>query len=186
MIPQDHLSDDKSQNGKDYFNEYFFNELISCLRENHDTMSIIAIIQFLIIKWEDVGSLVFENLILKIMDELDLNSKSSINSLSQLLEIVDSHLILQSLLVDDNNESSHDQLFYIEKMIHIIKDDDDEMLIKHFPMLMIYLMTSENYSTNEMHISLADKIIQKYLKEHFSPFLKSQLYQVALTLLTMI
>ncbi|KAL6934335.1 hypothetical protein ACO0OL_002877 [Hanseniaspora opuntiae] len=167
MIPQDHLSDDKSQNGKDYFNEYFFNELISCLRENHDTMSIIAIIQFLIIKWEDVGSLVFENLILKIMDELDLNSKSSINSLSQLLEIVDSHLILQSLLVDDNNESSHDQLFYIEKMIHIIKDDDDEMLIKHFPMLMIYLMTSENYSTNEMHISLADKIIQKIPQRAF-------------------
>lgn len=167
MIPQDQLSDDTGNNGKDYFIQYFFNELISCLRENHDTMSIIAIIQFLIIKWEDIGSLVFENLILKIMDELDLNSKSSIDSLSQLLEIVDSHLILQALLIDNNSEHKYDQLFYIEKMIHIIKDDDDEMLIKHFPMLMIYLMTSEHYSTNEMHISLVDKIIQKIPQRAF-------------------
>lgn len=167
MIPQDHLSEDTSRSGNDYFKEYFCKELISCLRENHDTMSIIAIIQFLIIKWEDIGSLVFENLILKIMDELDLNGNTSISSLSQLLEIVDSHLILQSLLMDNGSGQKHDQLFYIEKMIHIIKDDDDEMLIKHLPMIMIYLMTSENYSTNESQIYLVDKIIQKIPQRAF-------------------
>ncbi|KAL6931409.1 hypothetical protein ACO0R3_002872 [Hanseniaspora guilliermondii] len=167
MIPQDCLSKDAGHNGKEYFKEYLFPELISCLRESHDTMSIIAIIKFLIIKWEDIGSLVFEKLILKIMDDLDLNSMSSINSLSQLLEIVDSHLILRSLLSDNQNEHKHDQLFYIKKMIHIVKDDDDEMLIKHFPMLMIYLMTSESYTTNAMHITLVDKIIQKIPQRAF-------------------
>ena len=96
------------------------------------------------------------------MHEIDLESVTSVNSLSQLFEIVDSHLILQALLSENEKHMDFEnQLLHIEKMVQIIREDDDEMLVKHFPMLMMFLMTSGNYSKDDMHILLIDKIIQK-------------------------
>ncbi|KAF0276053.1 hypothetical protein FOG50_03104 [Hanseniaspora uvarum] len=162
MVPQDDTLENIKLNGKQYFEKYLFNGLVKNLHDNYDTLSIITILKLLVIKWEDIGSLVFENLIIKIMHEIDLNSEIAVNSLSQLFEIVDSHLILQALINKNNQEHDFEnQLVHIEKMINIIRDDDDEMLVKHFPMLMMFLMTSENFAKNEMYTILIDKIVKK-------------------------
>ncbi|KAL6927612.1 hypothetical protein ACO0SA_004234 [Hanseniaspora valbyensis] len=149
---EDMNADDSIEKNKafEFYQTHLVGPLTFNLENNFKTIETASILKLLIIKWENIGVDLFKKLIIIMMKNLDLNDKALIFNISQLFEIVDSTIIIKCLLEQENFSS-------LELLINVVQDDDDEMIVKHFPMLLLYLLTC----SQKIHYQLILKILNK-------------------------
>lgn len=142
---------DEAEESFVFFGKYLEASSLSILEHNFNTQETVSILRLLIIKWEPIGIALFKKLVVPLMHNVDLTNSSFIFNISELFEIVDSTTIVECLLKTED-------ISLIDHLIDIVKEDDEEMIVKHFPMVLLYLFSGSDDSNYQLILKLLDRI----------------------------